>query len=91
MIVPTEFYTLTDYQPSELKIQPWQLFDEWDQDFSGVLTYETEGAPRLMHIACRRTVKGTFFKLVPDAVYHDDQVNDTFDQKSSERVKEMKT
>ena len=59
----TEFYAITGYQPSELKVVPWKLFDEWGNDYDGILTYETEGAPRLMRIASRRTIKGAEFSL----------------------------
>ena len=84
-----EFYSLANYQPQELKMQPWDRFDEWDQDFKGILTYETEGAPRLMRIACRRGVKGADFKLIPADVFHDAKVDKTFDHESKDKVNQM--
>ena len=62
-------------QPGELKIQSWELFDEWNQNFKGVLTFETAGAPRLMRTEWRRGVTGQEFVLTPCGVYHEDSVH----------------
>ena len=82
---------MTDgFQPGELKIQSWELFDEWNQNFKGVLTFETPGAPMLMRISCRRCVKGQEFVLAPCDVYHEDQVVHEFSQASTDHVMKMK-
>ena len=44
-----------------------------------------------MRIACRRGLKGVDFALMPENVYHDKQVEKTFDQDSPEMVQPMKS
>ena len=44
-----------------------------------------------MRIACRRGLKGVDFTLMPENVYHDKQVEKTFDQDSTEMVQQMKS
>ena len=52
---PQEFYKLSGgYQPSELKVGAWKLFDEWDTPYQGCLSFETVEAPRIVRIGCRR-------------------------------------
>ena len=51
--------------------------------------YETEGAPRLRRIACRRGVKGVDIKLMPVKDFHDTQIEKTFGHENKDKVNQM--
>ena len=84
---PQEFWTLTSgCQPGQLAITPWELFDNWGADFSGVLTEETEGAPRIIRVSHRRTVKAATYHLQPKHTVHERQVKDMFAHATEENL-----
>ena len=50
------------------------VWGEFNQDYKGVLTYETEGAPRVFICGSRRFSRGTVTLLEPEDIIQPDQV-----------------
>ena len=75
---PKEFFSKTGYQFGELKVAQERLFDEDDNDYWGVLTYETEEAPRIHRKGIRRWQDCEQYRLEAKHVVHEHQVEKTF-------------
>ena len=60
-------------------------------DDEGVLTYETQNAPRLHRIGCRRWQGMEEYTLEPKHVVDEDQIEKTFDHESHEHLETIKS
>ena len=86
-----EFFKLTNgYQPNQLKYQVWKLFDEFDADYDGILTFDTANAPRKMRFGSNRNVSCQDHELTPAGVVHKDQVGMQFESSANKHESECK-
>jgi hypothetical protein len=67
------------------------LWDEWGNDFQGVLTFEVEGAPRRFRVGHDRGTKGNVALLEPAECIHEDQVLEQFPKTHKESWGNPKT
>ena len=74
-IFSKEFHKLTEgYQAAELRVTCNDLFDEFDTDYQGILTYEMEGAPRVQYFGHKRYVEARETILGEEDHIHKDQL-----------------
>ena len=66
------------------------MFDEFGNDFNGLLTFETANAPRVITFGHARAVEGQHHHLVPEKVIHGEQVDNTFDWKTQVHMATVK-
>ena len=75
---------------SGLSFKAWELFDEFGADFTGILTYETEGAPKQITFGHRRWTEATIQKLTEERMIHKEQVNEEFKHHCKDGLAQVK-
>ena len=62
------------YQPAELRVQLYDLWDHHGVNYKGVLTWETEGAPHTFTFSHSRYTEGYDIRMPSDNHIHKDQL-----------------
>ena len=73
-----------------MRIGTHNLFDEWDENYTGVLANETKGAPRIHRIGVRRWRDVEEYSLEPKHVVHEEQLVKTFEHEIEEDMEVFK-
>lgn len=86
----SEFFVRYGYMPEQLFIKPWNIHDQFNEDFCGVLTNETEGAPRLMTISSERVREKSEFSMLASSTIRADQAQEAWEHERSVFVSAVK-
>ena len=82
---------LTDgYQPSQIGYKAWELWDEFGNEFEGLLTHDTKNAPMTFSFGHRRYVDGAKHVLTPAGTVHSEQMMGQFEFTSHDMLESVK-
>ena len=87
----SEFFKRYNVMPEQIGIRCWSLFDEWGEDYQGVLLDGAlADAPRIHTISSERYREKSEFAMVPSLTMHDDQCDTLWGHEKSQYVEELK-
>ena len=85
-----EIYDKFNFNPENLGIKCWKLYDHFGDPYEGVLTEETDGAPRIYRIGHRRQVKCAESQVKEYDLWHDKQLEALFEDSKTTMLDDMR-